>query len=1158
MKKKALNPPGMLRLAFKAIVLMKLTTALILAACLQVSANGFSQKINLQATNASLAQVFKKIEDKTSFRFVYSKDVVYNKMVKEINFKKTRVDEVLKQLLADFNLSYKMINDSLIAVGEPPSANAAVTEKIKVSGRITDSTGSPLAKVSVHIRGSSTGTSTNNNGDFSIETEKDDFLEISYVGYTSQLISLQERTISDNSIAVSIILKAEAREIEQVVVVGYGTKKKANLTGAVSSAKMDDVLGSRSVSSTAKALQGALPGLQITYGTGQPGTGASLNVRGVTSLNSTGGALSGGPLVLVDNVPVNIDDINPADIESVSLLKDASASSIYGARAAFGVVLITTKKGSRNQGAKFDYSTNISFTEASTLPEKPAPLEYVQALKDFGTVTYWGGQDVQKWYDFLTDYQKNPGSYPRDRTIDGGLIYPLVQQDLHKALFPGGFEQLHNLSVSGGSDKTNYRVSVGYTNEDGIMVSNRDVYKRYNLNAYLSTSVTSWLTASINTFYKNEKATSPTNQGQLYYNAVTQPSPVASGYDTASTGEYLPYATPENLVRIEDPVNNTNDILRLFGKLEIAPVTGLKITAEYTFNKTNLNSTLYTGVNRYINPIKFDAGPLNGSSSHYRDNSQTNYQALNLYASYEKKLSGHVFGILAGLNNEISKQSDFYLKRLDVLTSQVSSISTSSGIITGDDNFSEFAVLGYFGRFNYNYKNRYLLEANGRYDGSSRFPSGRRFGFFPSFSAGWNVTEERFMDFLKNTFNLLKFRGSWGEIGNQAIGNYAYIPGLSAGNSPWINPASGLPYLGLSAPPLVSNSFTWETVRTANIGIDIGMLKSRLNASFDWFNRKTFGILAPGSELPAILGAAAPLQNTADLESKGWELELSWKDKIKKINYSFAFNLSDNQGYITKYKNAAGLLSQPYVDQRVGDIWGFETQGYYTVDDFVSGSLNGNLQNGTLLPGIAPYQGISQNPGDIRYMDLNGDTLINTGNNTLSNPGDRKIIGNSNRRFQFGFSGNVSYKNFDLSFFAQGVGKRDIWINNQVLFPYQGQFGGIFKHQLDYWMPDRTNAYYPRVYKDGGGNSGSSQRVQTKYLSNGAYLRVKNITVGYSVPGHLLKKIQVKKVRVFFAGENLITWDHLPQGMDPEATDISSGGIYPFIKKHSFGINVSF
>ncbi|MEO6914612.1 MAG: hypothetical protein ABI151_02295, partial [Chitinophagaceae bacterium] len=433
--------------------------------------------------------------------------------------------------------------------------------------------------------------------------------------------------------------------------------------------------------------------------------------------------------------------------------------------------------------------------------------------------------------------------------------------------------------------------------------------------------------------------------------------------------------------------------------------------------------------------------------------------------------------------------------------------------------------------------------------------------------------QEAFMNRFKSSVSLLKLRASYGEIGNQVVlfssgaqNYYPYIPSTTPSNSSWINSGTDILNVTVPAPPLVSANFTWERVQTSNLGLDFGFLNNRLTGSADIFTRKTLGMLAAGSELPTILGAAAPLQNVADLKVKGWELTLAWKDQVRDFKYALSFNLSDNQAYITKYDNKGGLLnfagngtlSNYYVGQKVGDVWGFQTQGFYTTDDFVAGSLNSNLQGGVLKPGVAPYKGVPQNPGDIRYADVNGDNVIFTGNNTLSNSGDRMIIGNNNRRLQFGINGGVSYKSLDLSFSVIGVGKRDIWISNQVFFPYQNQFSGIFTHELNYWTPSNLTAYFPRYYPNATGNTGTSEMVQTRYLSNGAYTRLKNITLGYKLPTKLIGKIYQGGARVFFSGENLMTWDHLPAGLDPEASDLGSGGIYPFIKKFSFGINISF
>lgn len=1038
----------------------------------------------------------------------------------------------------------------------------------KITGVVEDTkSNSPLEGATVAVQNMNKTAITKADGTFTLSLPDGKvILTVSFVGYEPQRVNIDA---GQTSVMVTLNPSA-SNQLSDVVVVGYGTQKKANLTGAVSTVNMNDILSDRPVSSTAQALQGAAPGLQITTGSGQPGAASSVNIRGFTSING------GAPLVLVDNVPMNMDDVNPKDIATITVLKDASASSIYGARAAFGVILITTKQGKRNQPVTFNYSVNVAGTQPSTLPQKPSVLRFVQALNDFGTTSYWAGQDVGTWLGLLQQYQKNPSQFPANGiAMVNGIQYPLAQTDLYKSFMPGGFEQLHNLSFSGGSDKTNFRISLGYTNQDGIMATKADAYNRYNLNAFVSTSLTSKLIASVNIFYNNSTQNTPQNYGQLFYNAITFGPYAPTGYGKTADSTVLPYYTPNNILRMEPYTKNNNNNLRLYGKLEYDLLKGLKINGEYTFNRITADQTNVTETNSYINPLNFTFSPLNTVSQYYKYTDATNYNALNLYANYTTTIADdHHISAVLGTNQEMSSENGFYVSRYGIISPNAPSINGSIGTINGGDNFSSYAVSGYFGRLNYDYKGRYLLEATGRYDGSSRFPPKKRYGFFPSFSAGWNLSEESFMKALKPTVSLLKLRASYGEIGNQVVlfpgtgtqNYYPYIPASTPANSSWIDPATNILNVTVPAPSLVSASFTWERVQTSNLGLDVGFFNNRLNGSFDWFTRKTLGMLASGSELPTVLGTTAPLQNVADLKNQGWEVNLTWRDQVKNFRYSLGFNLSNNQAYITRYNNQGGLLNiggngiltNYYVGERIGDIWGYQTQGFFTTDDFVPGTLNANLQGGTLKPGIAPYKGVPQNPGDIRYVDLNGDGVLYTGNNTLSNSGDRKIIGNNNRQFQFGFNGNASYKDFDISFFIAGVGKRDLWISNQVFFPYLNQFSGIFTNELNYWTKDNTNAYFPRYYANASGNTSTSELVQTKYLSNGAYLRVKNIAVGYTLPKKVTNTIYKGSARIFFSGENLFTWDKLPLGLDPEANDLGSGGIYPFIKKYSFGLNINF
>lgn len=1162
--------PGLIRSGgrpcafYKQVVLcMKLTTFFLTALCTQLWAGALAQSITLHKTDVALEHVLRDIRKQSNYQLFYNSDVISKANPVSIQVRSVSLSEALDRALLGQPLTYEIDEKTIIIKpkkvslreSRTPEYAPPVVEQVTARGKVTDQNSQALEGVSILEKGTTNGTTTDGEGNFSLNIlDESATLIFSYVGFERQ-------EVSASSTFMAVVLTGSLAELDEVVVVGYGTQRKANLTGAVSAVTMDEVLGNRPVSSTAEALQGAIPGLRITSDSGRPGTGASVNVRGSTSING------GAPLVLVDNVPMAMNNVNPMDIESVTVLKDAAASSIYGARAAFGVILITTKKGNKNQPNRFEYSTNVTFSEANELPRKASPLQKVQALSDWGTSSYWTGQDTDTWLELLNEYQANPGAYPTGETTIGGVVYPLAQTHQYGDDFlTTGLEQLHNLSYSGGSERTTYRVSLGYTDEDGIMITDSDRYQRYNINAFLNTELTTGLTSTVNLFYRNQKSTSPSNIGDVYYLGTGIGSYAPLGWGTTPDGKELPYMSPGNILRMQKPINQFGDDLRVFGKLEYKPMADLTISGEYTFNKTTTNQRNIVEQNSYIHPSTRSELLLNNLSRYNRSTGNTDYHALNVYANYTKQLGNHHISGIIGMNHEMSSLENFNINRLDLINPEVPSISTSTGVISGGDSFSEFAVSGYFGRINYNYDDKYLFEANGRFDGSSRFPAGSRFGFFPSFSAGWNISQEPFMDTFKPVLTHLKLRGSWGEVGNQAIGNYQHIPGMSSAYSSWVDLSTNIRHLSLLAPSLVSAAFTWETVRTANIGIDLSLSRARFNASFDYFNRRTLNMLAPGMALPAILGTNAPLQNVADLESKGWELELSWKDQINTFRYSFGVNLWDDKAFITRYNNPAGLLqfngdgtlSNYYEGQQIGEIWGFRTQGFYTVDDFVSGSLNDNLQRGTLLEGVAGFRGIPQNPGDIRYVDINGDGEIFTGNNTLEDSGDRTIIGNSNRRYQFGIFGTASYKNFDLSLFLQGVGKRDLFVNNAMYWPYIGQFETVYAHHLDYWTPANTSAFYPRSYPDAGGNTGSSRRIQTKYLSNAAYLRVRNVTLGYKVPEDVLRNVFIDNVRVFFSGENLFNFHHMPKGMDAEAAAQSRGQIYPFLRKYSVGVNISF
>ncbi|MDN5210876.1 SusC/RagA family TonB-linked outer membrane protein [Fulvivirgaceae bacterium BMA12] len=1114
--------------------------------------------VNLK--NSSLEEVFSIIEKETGFKFLYSDGAI--ELENDANtgsYRNTSLREILISIAKTADVRFKRINNTIIV---DPVKKRRVKEdmvveiiEIPISGTVTGENNEPLPGVNILVKGTTIGVVTDIDGKYKINVPEDaTTLVFSYVGHLTEEISLDGRTVID------VVLLADIAALQEVVVVGFGSQKKAHVTGAAASVEMKDILANRPVTNPLLALQGSIPGLQITASSGQPGdTGLGINIRGTTSING------GSPLILLNNVPVSAEDINPQDVESVTVLKDAAATSIYGARAAFGVILITTKKAEKNQPVKFNYSSTFSFHSPEDIPDKASTFDFVNALNDWGLSTFWTGQDVPSWLGFLQEFRANPSAFPEGFATLDGLRYPLVDTDLiGEWLDDPGSTQIHNFSMSGGSEKTTYRISAGYSDEDGIIITDNDSYQKYNVNASLNTELSNKLTATTNVLYRNSVRTAPLGSysDAISFNSFTP----ASGNHVLDDGTEVPYFSPANVEQLKEAPKFSRDNIRFFQKLNFNPVEGLNITGEYTFEKRNLDIVRSENQVLTVNPERFTLNAVDPVNTFYqRNNSKTVYNALNLYANYTKSFNDHNIGVLVGFNQEKSDAESFWVRKTNLINVNLPSISGATGTLTSDDGFNEWSVRGYFGRLNYNFREKYFLEVNGRYDGSSRFREGDRFGFFPSFSAGWHLGRETFMESLE-VISDLKLRASWGEVGNQQVvfpgtniqNFYPAIPGMSVNNASWLNESAGIPYVTLGLPELVSAGFTWERVQTLNFGLDLQLFDHKLSTSLDVFKRETIGMITEGAELPAVLGADAPNANAADLKVNGWELAISWKDQIKDFSYHVGFTLSDNQGEITRFDNPAGLISQFYVGQEMGEIWGYTTDGYYTVDDFVEGSLDANLMGGTLKEGIPHWEGRNPNPGDIKYVDLNGDGLITDGDNTLDNPGDRSVIGNNTRRYQYGLYGSASYKNFDLSILLNGVAKRDLWQNNNVRFPYISEFHVVYVSQLDYWTPENPNAFFPRNYPLGGVNYGINRATQTKYLLNGAYMRIKNITLGYSLPRTLLEKIKIQSLRFFVAGENVLDFNDYPDGINTELSNKANGATYPYMRSYSAGLNLTF
>ncbi|HVZ24794.1 MAG TPA: SusC/RagA family TonB-linked outer membrane protein, partial [Sediminibacterium sp.] len=641
------------------------------------------------------------------------------------------------------------------------------------------------------------------------------------------------------------------------------------------------------------------------------------------------------------------------------------------------------------------------------------------------------------------------------------------------------------------------------------------------------------------------------------------PDSLPSGLGLANAG---PITTAKNTLLAQYPTTNRNDDIRMTARAIAKPVKGLTITGEYTYdNLRNQVNTYDKQISNLISTYTLVLGTT-GTGMYTQSQSATDYQALNLYATYNHKLGNdHNFSLMAGFNQEQSDNKTSRLSATGMYDADHPAIATATGTVTGSDTYDQYSNQGVFGRLNYDYKSKYLVEFDGRYDGSSKFPDGHRWGFFPSVSGAWRVTEEKFMAAVKPVLNEFKLRASFGSVGNQNIPDYSYYSSMYAYNPYWL--MGGIPVLSLSSPSLISSSFTWETVRTLDFGLNWGMFDNRLTGVFDWYQRDTKDILTSAPvPLPATLGTGAPLQNSGALRTKGIELGLNWKDKIGKVSYSIGVNLYNYQSVVTNAVNPNKVLSNLYIGEKMGDIWGYVTDRLYTTDDFTAPSAGwaaNNYTGGTLKASVPRFSGQSPNPGDVLYKKFDTtNQYLSAGAGTLDNPGDKRIIGNSNPQYHYGITGSVAYKNFDFSFVINGVLKQDLWLSNGLTFPNSYQsYSQIYTNELNYWTPNNLDAYYGRIYYQNG-NQSNNQLLQSRYILNGSFMRMRNMTLRYTVPANALKKYHINRLQVFYSIENAFEFNHLPKGVYADVANQGggngSGQGYPFMRKSSVGINLSF
>jgi TonB-linked SusC/RagA family outer membrane protein len=869
---------------------------------------------------------------------------------------------------------------------------------------------------------------------------------------------------------------------------------------------------------------------------------------------------------------MDLNEINPNDIESISVLKDAAASAIYGARAPYGVILITTKSGKSDE-LKVEYSNNISFSSPLGMPHNVDALSYVtahdQSLVNAGLSRNFSEENYRRIEQYMAGEIKEETWLMEDGSDwAGNGIWTQAANGNNDWLYIYYDEmvmrQKHDLNVSGGGENNSYFLSAGFWDQPGELAFGNEYYKRYNITANLEVDATNWLSVNLNSKYIDEERQHfNTRQGwnrtTMYHNFFrTSPyRPLKLPNGEYSNISYIPMLNGG-----KENIYEKSLILSLGAELE--PVENWVTRIHYNFKDNDLRSddnekTVYgtrPDGSQYV--ISY---PISNYASTFHSDF---YQMFNVVSSYSKDIKGHYFSVMGGYENELDQFRRLWGSKDNILTSNVPSLSTSTGEYYLDDSRSHWATQGIFGRFQYNYEEKYLFEFNARYDGSSRFEEGDRWGFFPSFSLGYNISREPFWEPLKQYVNSFKLRGSWGSLGNQNVPNYLYLPNMGIGTQLyWVMGDERPNYT--TAPGLVSANLTWETSTTINVGVDMGFLDNRLNASLDVFNRTTSNMFGPAEALPRLLGTSVPQQNNATLRTRGFELVLGWKDNIGNISYNVRANLADNVSEVIKYNNPTKTLSTWYEGQILGEIWGLETVGIYQSDS--------EAENGPDQSLFYPRWGA----GDIQYKDMDGDGEITRGTWTADDAGDYHVIGNNRPRYNLGLNAGVSWKGIDFNMFWQGVLKRDYGIpgtTGMTFFGFEGHHWwdmNMFKKgddsTLDYWrasdetnqLGPNTDGYYPKPYLSQ--EDFKNKQIQTRYMQNAAYVRLKTLSVGYTIPADLTERVAIQKARIFVSGENLFTLTPMSKLIDPEAL-VGSGwgaGKMHFLRQvYALGLNVTF
>ncbi|KYG80799.1 SusC/RagA family TonB-linked outer membrane protein [Roseivirga echinicomitans] len=1056
-------------------------------------------------------------------------------------------------------------------------------QDLNVKGLISDVEGQPIFGVTVFEKGTTNGMITGADGEYSIKVKsQESVIVFSFVGFLSQEVTV------NNQSTINITLEEDIKELQEFVVVGYGVEKKVNLSGAVDQVDAQQ-LAKRPISSVTEGLQGVIPNLNIDSNSGAPGATPNINIRGITSING------GSPLILIDGVPsdaVELNRIAPQDIESISVIKDASSAAIYGARAAFGVVIITTKNGSDKM--KISYSGYTSMNQATVLPDKITdPYIYSRLLETSTDNTPWDNINFSDQYYAWARDRSNDSSLPGVRmnpTNEAAWEYMGGEDWSRHFMKDQTTSSNHQLSISGGDDRTSYLLSGSYSHQDGVLAIADDYFDRYTVRSKVSYKANDWLTLSNNTYLTTTERKEPS-----YFDITSIYNIAPTSWDVNPDGSWANSEAGVISAQLTDggeDITEFTSVQSQFGVQAELLKDVLTFNTDFTFRRGRQDR------NWFQTKYNIGFGPSDireqGNNSAYRSSTVENYYVLNSYLSYRQQFGDHALSGTLGFNQEHNRWNSFSAQRNNVISASLPTIALATGDQFVDENVSEWAVRGVFYRLNYIYNDKYIVEFNGRYDGASKFPSNNRYGFFPSASVAWRVDEENFMAGMRDWVSQFKLRGSIGSLGNQAIGPYEYISTMDAYQGNYL--IDGKLPLEISSPQLVSNNFSWEEVVTRNFGVDMGFLENKVTASFDIYRRDTKGMLTLGRELPDVLGATEPKENAADLKTNGWEFSFGYQNEVslsgKPLNFKAGFNLSDSRSFITKFDNPTGSITQFYEGMELGQIWGLQNDGFFRSVEEID-ALDQNA--------IVPWGAISIVEGWPKYKDLNGDNKITKGY-TLDDTKDLSIIGNQSPRYRYGMNLSADWNGFDISVLFQGVGKRDYYPLDYLYWGfYQQPYAGGYAHLNDFYRAEsetgadrdrhsqsyidagladqNLDAKYPHLQswladRNLGERIDQAQGLaipQTDYLLSAAYLRLKNLTIGYTLPVKLMSRTGLSNVRVYASGENLFEWSALKDYFDPEAVNnaiqynpavsggrgVGKGYTYPFQRRYVLGINIT-